>query len=452
MTGMPTSDDLRGRPALSVVIPTYNDTPCLALTLRSLTRQTLATELFEVVVVNDGGQDPQDALEDCAKRLDLRLIQLPGRRGRAAARNAGLAEAAGRTVLFLDSDSYADPDLLRRHHTFHERTATPRVLLGKRYEIDWPQLRHLVRDEPVPAERLTDPAHGDLRFPDGADRARIALAMQTPWLYAHTNNASAPAGVLAEVGGFNEVFGTHWGWEDTELFYRVYQALGGADTAFGYDDGAACYHLPHYRDLATWQGEFIANRPLVKRLHPNLDWEFHGFRMPDVVAAKIRYYRTAARDCEAAGACRLAGPWDWVAPLLAGQRAERVLWIGTGSADVPLGERALTFDHGRPPSPTNFHLVGTAVPLPDGEADAVVSVDFWRCLPWADLCEFLRESTRLAPSALLVHTGTDVPHAQVSGAADLEYLTGVLGPYFTMTVSAGPGGATAVEVRRAVRR
>ncbi|MEE3920906.1 glycosyltransferase [Micromonospora sp. BRA006-A] len=42
-------------PALSVVMPTYQDPQCLALTLRALTRQTLPPERFEVIVVRDGG-------------------------------------------------------------------------------------------------------------------------------------------------------------------------------------------------------------------------------------------------------------------------------------------------------------------------------------------------------------------------------------------------------------
>jgi glycosyltransferase involved in cell wall biosynthesis len=428
-----TDEPGQSRPALSVVIPTYNDARCLELTLRSLTRQTLSPELFEVVVVKDGSTDGYEEIEDHGKGLTVRVVELPARGGRAAARNAGLARASGRIIVFLDSDSYADPELLARHHAFHDRAATPRVLLGRRYEIDWPQLSHLIRDEAIPADLLAPARYGDMRFPPDPEDVAVAECLQTPWLFANTNNISAPAEALTAVGGFDERFGTKWGWEDTELFYRVYLHLGRDDESFAYDQDAICYHLPHYRDMVTWQTEFIANRPLVKRMHPHLDWEFHGFRMPDVLSAKIRGYRRVIDECLRAGACRLPDRWDWVAPRLAARDARRVLWIGTGTERAPIGDDALTFDYSRPVSDTNFHLVGAAMPLSDDQVDAVVSIDFWRCLPWVDFCDFLREATRVAPVALLVHTGADLPGQQVSSPAEVDYLSTVLAPYFAVT-------------------
>ena len=41
---------------VSVLVPTYNRPALLKETLESLTRQTMAPGLFEVIVVNDGGE------------------------------------------------------------------------------------------------------------------------------------------------------------------------------------------------------------------------------------------------------------------------------------------------------------------------------------------------------------------------------------------------------------
>lgn len=147
---------------LSVVIPTHNDVQCLELTLRSLSRQTLPRDQFEVVVIKDGPLPGYEGIEQHGAGIDLRVETLPQNLGRSGARNAGVARAHGDIVLFLDADGYADRELLARHAAFHAESGSPRVLLGKRYEIDWPQMAYLLADEPVPAALLAGVQ--DLKF------------------------------------------------------------------------------------------------------------------------------------------------------------------------------------------------------------------------------------------------------------------------------------------------
>jgi glycosyltransferase involved in cell wall biosynthesis len=432
------------RPQLSVVIPTYRDAPCLELTLRSLTRQTLPDTAFEVVVVRDGDGPGYDGTADAGKPLDLRVLTLVERRGRAAARNAGVRQARGPVVLFLDSDSYAEPDLLARHHAAHRAGGPDRVVLGTRYEIGWPHLGFLLREEPVPAELLSTVDCRDLRFPADLDDASMRELMRTPWLFAYTHNVSVPRALLDAVGGFDEEFGVRWGWEDLDLFYRVYLHLGRDEEAFRFDRGAVCYHQPQFRDFDAWYRDYTENATLAKRRFPHLDWEFTGRWIPVEAAAKIRYYRAALDDCARSGSGRLTEVWDAVADRLG---AGPVLGVGTDTALVALPAGSVTFDHGRPATDTNLHLVGTAIPSPDDVFDAVVNVDIWRCLPWGDLCAFVTESLRVAGRLLLVSTRSAVQGRPAPGPDELAHMARTLAPHLDVSL-VHDGHPAMLELRR----
>jgi GT2 family glycosyltransferase len=83
--------------------------------LESLVRQeTHGQFIFEVVVVDDGSTDgTQVILQRIAKdtQVLIRCLQEEGR-GIAAARNTGIASAAGEWIAFFDDDQVAEPDWL----------------------------------------------------------------------------------------------------------------------------------------------------------------------------------------------------------------------------------------------------------------------------------------------------------------------------------------------------
>jgi glycosyltransferase involved in cell wall biosynthesis len=98
------------KPAVSVVVPTYNRGAqvryCLDALLTQYTRR-----LYEIVVVDDGStDDTASVVEQCPP---VRLIRQQNA-GPARARNRGVEEAQGDVVLFTDDDCVPQADWLDR--------------------------------------------------------------------------------------------------------------------------------------------------------------------------------------------------------------------------------------------------------------------------------------------------------------------------------------------------
>lgn len=87
-------------PFSSVIIPTFNRPEMLGRALTSLRWQSFKN--FEVVVVNDRGDDPSPIL-NAFPELDITLLESMVK-GPAGARNTGLAAARGEYIANLDDD------------------------------------------------------------------------------------------------------------------------------------------------------------------------------------------------------------------------------------------------------------------------------------------------------------------------------------------------------------
>lgn len=98
-------------PFVSVIIPVYNDPVRLNVCLNSLRRQSYPAERFEVIVVDNGSKTPIEP--GAAMAPHWRVIK-EGRPGSFAARNAGIAAAAGSVLAFTDSDCIPEPDWLEK--------------------------------------------------------------------------------------------------------------------------------------------------------------------------------------------------------------------------------------------------------------------------------------------------------------------------------------------------
>lgn len=104
---------------VSVVIPTRNRGAYILQALESVFAQTYPD--YEIIVVDDGSEDETaEILQPLAKAGKLRYITQPAS-GVSAARNRGVAEAAGRYIAFLDSDDLFMPSKLEKQVALFER-------------------------------------------------------------------------------------------------------------------------------------------------------------------------------------------------------------------------------------------------------------------------------------------------------------------------------------------
>lgn len=110
---------------VSLVIATYNRGERLAATLRVLLRQTLPTQLWEVVVVNNNSADDTLSLfGEFAEEfpgINARIVT-ETRQGLSHARNRGIAESRGEYIVIIDDDEEAEPEFLEQYfRLFEER-------------------------------------------------------------------------------------------------------------------------------------------------------------------------------------------------------------------------------------------------------------------------------------------------------------------------------------------
>jgi|LSQX01.1.fsa_nt_gb glycosyltransferase involved in cell wall biosynthesis len=96
---------------VSVIVPVYNAKAYLRNTVKSILSQSYSN--YEIILVNDGSTDGSGELCDnyASQYKHIKVIhQLNG--GVSAARNAGLNNATGEYILFVDADDLIAEDML----------------------------------------------------------------------------------------------------------------------------------------------------------------------------------------------------------------------------------------------------------------------------------------------------------------------------------------------------
>jgi glycosyltransferase involved in cell wall biosynthesis len=198
----------RSQVDISIVIPTFNRRNTLARTLPTTLQQSLSSSRYEVIVVVDGSTDgTADLLRSYEDHPGLRFAQQLNR-GQAAARNAGLALATGRLVLFLDDDLLCAPVLLDEHLRAHDLRSSPALVFG-----------------PVGLSGASRPGLATSWIRADVELTMSRLARQRPvdglmdvTVYP---NSSVDRRLILECGGFDERF--VGAGEDTELGLRLWK-------------------------------------------------------------------------------------------------------------------------------------------------------------------------------------------------------------------------------------
>ncbi|MGE3512978.1 MAG: glycosyltransferase family 2 protein [Vicinamibacterales bacterium] len=101
-------------PHVTLILPAHNERANIVAKLRNLFALDYPTDRLDIVCVSDGSTDGTADLVRQHGRGRVRLIELSGRGGKAAALNAGLEHATAPIVVFSDASIMLEPDSLRR--------------------------------------------------------------------------------------------------------------------------------------------------------------------------------------------------------------------------------------------------------------------------------------------------------------------------------------------------
>ena len=98
-------------PLISVIVPAYNVSNSIAMTLDLLRRQTY--DNLEIICINDGSTDSTPDIINALKQKDSRIVLINKRNGGvSSARNIGLNTAHGEYVCFFDPGDEADSNFV----------------------------------------------------------------------------------------------------------------------------------------------------------------------------------------------------------------------------------------------------------------------------------------------------------------------------------------------------
>ena len=211
------------KPTFSVIIPTKDRQQQLSSTLEKLVEQLDPLENFEVIVINDGGREP----EYPHARV---FIHNQANAGPAAARNKGASLAEGDFLIFLDDDCVPQPGWLAA--MCREALAAPGVILAGR--VQTPQG---CNDYTLVSEHIVLTCQSIF-----ADKSVFGF-------FLRPCNLCVSADIFKGLGGFNEEFRVSEDREFSERCMRVGLSLQQSDEAV----------VVHYKDLtfaSFWKAHF----------------------------------------------------------------------------------------------------------------------------------------------------------------------------------------------------
>lgn len=103
----------QSKPKVSLIVPAYNAETCIVRSIDTAIAQSFCD--IEIIVINDGSTDETMKIIDWYTKAYSNVKAIcQENKGVAAARNAGLAQAEGDYISFLDSDDMMRPDMIRK--------------------------------------------------------------------------------------------------------------------------------------------------------------------------------------------------------------------------------------------------------------------------------------------------------------------------------------------------
>jgi GT2 family glycosyltransferase len=403
-------------PMTTIAIVTYNRRDILAHCLKHLFRQEgVHWGEVELLISDDGSSDSTfEMIRSIETPCEVRFLWQADRGFRVgAARNVALRAARADTIIFLDADVLAGPNLVTRHL---ETMGASDISIGPAYglssgvpESDLALLRLPPHEDVL---MRFSKAGGPERFPDGRCQHLIDCEYDIrstgcPWLFLWGANFAVRRSLAVEVGGFDECITSH-GSGDVEFGFRLW-AHGGR---FAFTEEAWGVHYPHAQDPASKSLSGQRNAHYFLEKHP----------CPDVELKYTLGGLGALRALPKEGMSHLPevtrvseSLLDDINAAITGTELSRRLLIGgdpalmgrVGALVDPRKSMLLAFRSRFPALPTLWRY-GLDLPFADGAFDVVLVNGFARLLSDTALSAMMTEARRVAPSGVVLLLGDDI--------------------------------------------
>jgi len=108
------STQLADSPAVSLIIPAYNEEGHLPEKLENLRALEYPKDLIEIIFVSDGSTDATNAILGAAEGGNVRVVYLPARRGKSSALNEAVARTHHDILVFSDTATLFEPDAVQK--------------------------------------------------------------------------------------------------------------------------------------------------------------------------------------------------------------------------------------------------------------------------------------------------------------------------------------------------
>lgn len=223
---------------VSIIVPVYNRSQILANTLAALTHQTYPKSLIEVIVVDDGSADDVlSVIRRYENTLSLYLCRQADYGYRvAAARNIGLRQAKGDSIVFMDADILPMPgDIEAYMRVLH--VSDECLLIGHRRYVDVSGIDDIAIRQDIRTVSALPNINPNNDVADRRNAEGISIDWRYP-VYEQTNYliddlwpfTKAAGGNIAfsrrlfEKAGFVDEDFVGWGCEDDEHGYRLFNS------------------------------------------------------------------------------------------------------------------------------------------------------------------------------------------------------------------------------------
>ena len=249
-------------PRVTVVVPTRDRASALAECLDALAGLDYPPDLLDVVVVDDGSEEPL-AVGQVAVTYGARLLVIGRNLGPAAARNRGAVEAEGEILAFVDSDCVPGPGWLR--------ALTPYFAWDRVGAVAGRTVGYFTDSRLARYEEVSSPLDMGVR---------LLVEVEGPdSFYAPTCNLLVRRSLYLRLGGLREELRLG---EDVDFCWRLRDA--GAVLVYAPQGVVSHKHLDRLPALLRRRADYGSSEPVLHALHPD---KRGRLRLPTAPAATV---------------------------------------------------------------------------------------------------------------------------------------------------------------------